>query len=282
MKFNIIVPLHVSGIWIPRYTDNPLETGSIGAGLNLSLKAIAEVERGSCEILVNNERRVFMDVAQKICSETGYDVSTKLWTPVELGSGFGLSAAILIAHALGSYFSAGQASIKALQRAHYYEVLNRTGLGDVIAIYTGGLAIRTKPGAPGIGYAYRIIPRTRVDLVAIDLGYREHTAQMLDRISSEIASIGSRLLERVIETEDLRVYFESSRLYTSLLFNYEKAREIARQVRGLIDYYLKKSALIMWIERDSIHDALSAIYKLNHKVFYTRISSTGVFVDYST
>ena len=40
---------------------------------------------------------------------------------------------------------------KRAQIAHYAEIVCRTGLGTVIAEYTGGLETRTSAGAPGIG-----------------------------------------------------------------------------------------------------------------------------------
>jgi pantoate kinase len=50
--------------------------------------------------------------------------------------------------------------------AHVAEVTNRTGLGDVIGQNTGGLVIRLKPGAPGIGQVDRIpVPPLKVDYV---------------------------------------------------------------------------------------------------------------------
>jgi pantoate kinase len=85
-----------------------------------------------------------------------------------LGSGFGASGAGALgcAYALNHHFSLCLTAGKAASIAHAAEVANGTGLGDVIAQNTGGLVIRIKPGAPGIGQVDRIpVPPTRVDCV---------------------------------------------------------------------------------------------------------------------
>jgi len=86
--------------------------------------------------------------------------------------------------------------LRALQRAHILEVKYKTGLGDVIAEYTGGFVIRVKPGAPGVGVAYRVPVKERVNLVLVEVGKGESTSTMLSRMSGEVISEGERLLSR--------------------------------------------------------------------------------------
>jgi pantoate kinase len=277
----IIIPSHVSGIWVPYYGTNSLESGSIGAGLNLSLYMEAYVVRGPCRVLLNN-REVFNDLAEKICLETGLRTETKIISPIDLGLGFGVSAGILIAHALGSYLLANKPSLKALQKAHVLEVENKTGLGDVIAEYTGGLAIRVKPGAPGVGSAYRVIPREKLHLVITSLSEMESTPMMLSRMSRETVALGEKLLGKIIETEDVSMFFEYSRCFTSKLFNYELLNNVLSGLRGVIDYYLKKSALIIWVEKSYINDVIEVLNNRGFKTHYATISHMGVTVEYTS
>lgn len=93
-------------------------------------------------------------------------VETQLDMP--LGSGFGASGggALGCAYALNSIFDLGLLANQAAAVAHAAEVVNRTGLGDVIAQNTGGLVVRLEPGAPGIGKVDRIpVPPLRIDYV---------------------------------------------------------------------------------------------------------------------
>ncbi|MEM0198763.1 MAG: kinase, partial [Desulfurococcaceae archaeon] len=206
----------------------------------------------------------------------GTSAGVEVELPVELGKGFGASAALLIAHSLASHALAGKPSLRALQVAHIVEVKYRTGLGDVIAEYTGGLAIRVKPGAPGVGLAYRVIPRQRVDLVVAELNGVEDTSRMLSRITSEVYRVGENLLNRVVETEDVHVFFESARKFTSMLFDYTPAKSLLSGLKGVIDYYMKKSALVVWVEREYADDVLSSIKSKGIRAFKTTISPIGV------
>lgn len=273
----IVVPLHVSGIWVPYYSNNPLETGSIGAGLNLAIYLRAAVQPGSCGIIVNG-RDAYVEQAKRICNEVGNNVKVDAHTPFSPSRGFGVSAATLIAHAIAAHKVMKRSLFKALQLAHILEVEYRTGLGDVIAEYLGGFVVRLKPGAPGVGVAYRIILREHVDLVAAELGVSEPTSAMLNRMGPEEYELGTRLLERIVDEEDLRTFFECSREFTSRLFSYSTVRDTVRELRGVIDYYLKKSALVLWVERDHVAEVISWLRNRGIRAFHTTISNTGVLL----
>jgi len=55
------------------------------------------------------------------------------------------------AFALGKLLDPRIASIRAAGFAHSAEIMNHTGLGDVIGQFEGGFEVRILPGAPGIG-----------------------------------------------------------------------------------------------------------------------------------
>jgi pantoate kinase len=275
----VFVPLHVSGIWVAHYSSDPLRTGSTGAGLNISSYLVSEVRPGPCRVVLN-EREVLREPSLRACREAGVSVETRAASPVELGKGFGLSAALLMSHCIGLYVLAEKPLTKALQLAHVLEVEHGTGLGDVVAEWIGGFEVRVEPGAPGVGRAYRIIPRTRVDLVVAELGGFESTASMLSRIPPEVYRLGSELLERVVETEDLQVFFESARRFTSMVFDYAEARRALEGAKGVVGYYLKKSALVVWAERDRVLDVLEALWKAGIKAKWATISPMGVSVVY--
>ena len=72
---------------------------------------------------------------------------------IPIGSGFGVSAAcalgtsLAIAKALKLHLTYNRAA----SIAHLAEIEMKSGLGDVIAEFTGGLVLRLKEGAPGYG-----------------------------------------------------------------------------------------------------------------------------------
>ncbi len=78
--------------------------------------------------------------------------------PVPVGSGFGTSGAgaIGVAIAGSEALGLGLTRLEACQLAHSAEVELRTGLGTVLGQFCGGLEVREKEGAPGVGTAFQI------------------------------------------------------------------------------------------------------------------------------
>jgi len=163
------VPSHITGFFAARRQDDPQKSGSIGCGLALALGATTTIETSpKTEIVLNgqvSEAPVSSFVVDRL-AKSPLRVKTELDMP--LGSGFGASGAGALgcAYALNAHFDLGLTANQAAAVAHVAEVTNRTGLGDVIGQNTGGLVIRLKPGAPGIGQVDRIpVPPLKVDYV---------------------------------------------------------------------------------------------------------------------
>lgn len=167
------VPSHITGFFAAKRQEDPQKSGSIGCGLALALGATTTIEtcpqtNPKTEIVLNgqvSEAPVSRYVVDRL-ARSPVRVKTELDMP--LGSGFGASGAGALgcAYALNAHFDLGLTANQAASVAHVAEVTNRTGLGDVIGQNTGGLVIRLKPGAPGIGQVDRIpVPPLKVDYV---------------------------------------------------------------------------------------------------------------------
>jgi pantoate kinase len=274
MVETIIVPLHISGIWIPQYSDDYFATGSRGAGINISLYLYAKPVDGGCKAVLNGAR-VLDAQSREICSASA-DIGVEAKAPFNLGSGFGISAALLISHSILANLHVNKPILQALQRAHLLEVKYRTGLGDVISEYLGGFVVRVRPGAPGIGEAYRILVKYPVTLVVSELNTFEPTPTMLSRLSREVIDEGEKLLERVLELQDLHTFFECANTFTRKLFDYAIADNIVQGVKGIVGFYRKKSALVLWVEREYVNDIVEKLHSFGLKAFVTTISPTGV------
>ena len=163
------VPSHITGFFAAKRQDDPQKSGSIGCGLALALGATTTIETSpKTEIVLNgqvSEAPVSRYVVDRL-ARSPVRVKTELDMP--LGAGFGASGAGALgcAYALNAHFDLGLTANQAAAVAHVAEVTNRTGLGDVIGQNTGGLVMRLKPGAPGIGQVDRIpVPPLVVDYV---------------------------------------------------------------------------------------------------------------------
>jgi pantoate kinase len=177
MKGSAFVPGHITGFFEIIDHENSIKAGSRGAGVVLdkgvytTVKAkeghgISTVLNGkACECPVSSA------VVKDIIALSGrkYDVEVIHELEIPMGQGYGasgagaLGAALAASKALGLGLTMNQCG----EIAHRAEVLNRTGMGDVIAQTAGGLVIRTKPGAPGTGSTDRIFSDEKIVVFAV-------------------------------------------------------------------------------------------------------------------
>jgi pantoate kinase len=278
----VTVPLHVSGIWIPVYGSSPLETGSLGAGLNLTLRLEATGSRGPCSIRLN-EAEVLGDQAREICGEYG-SVKVDARSPVGLGKGYGVSAALLLsASILAAYHNSVAVTVEEAARlAHKLEVKYGTGLGDITTEYYGGPEIRVKPGPPGIGIIEKILLREKPILIAAALPGETPTSEMLRRISSETYEEGGILLERLRGRPSLMEYFRVAEEFTRLIFDYSLVDDLLSNYKDRIrGYYLKKKALIIWAEENRAGEIMDYLRRMGLKAYLTTISYEGLRLEYT-
>lgn len=281
VRFLIIkIPHHVSGLWIPVRSQNPLKSGSIGAGLNISIASRALIVEDECTIVLNSQE-VMKEQAQVICNYFQTKAGVKVETPLVLGKGFATSSSLLISHSLANAFKSGKPFIRAFQKAHELEVVHGTGLGDVISQYYGGFVIRTTPGPPGIGSALKIPLKNPVKLVVASLPRTESTVDMLKRAPLELYKRGLLLLRRVENTEDLMEFFHAAREFTMRIFDYSAIPSEIFNHSGVVGFYLKKSALVIWAEKDSVNEIVDILSNKKLSVYECEISKQGVDIEHT-
>lgn len=162
-------PGHVTGIFAPAGPEkNILRRGSIGAGFSIS-SGITTTARAygaklkGFSISVDGIRVLNAPVSSHVA---GYYLnlidrsiflqinhSTKI--PIGFGLGSSGAAALSLSYALNDSLKMGFSKVQAAQVAHCAEIVCKTGLGTVAALYVGGYEIRLKPGAPGKGLMFR-------------------------------------------------------------------------------------------------------------------------------
>lgn len=216
------VPAHITGFFAAARREEPRLSGSIGAGLCLSLGATTSAEPapelGRTEILLNgaaSEAPVSRFVAGRLAGDRG---PVRLKTDLEMpfGAGFGASGAGALgaAYALNSCFDLGLTADQAAAVAHEAEVTLRTGLGDVIAQNCGGLVVRLQPGAPGTG----IIDRIPVSPIPISYVVRGpiSTKDVLSdaRAMKAVNAAGEEALKELLKKPTFANFMRLSRCFT--------------------------------------------------------------------
>jgi pantoate kinase len=212
------VPSHITGFFAAKRQNDPLRSGSIGCGLCLSLGATTTVGAAEeTEILLNGQASdapVSRFVVEKM-ARSPVRVKTQLDMP--LGAGFGASGAGALgaAYALNAYFDLGLTANEAAAVAHEAEVSNRTGLGDVIAQNTGGLAVRLEAGAPGLGVVDRI-PIQPLKISYVVKGPISTKDVLCDqKAMQEINRAGEAALKELLKRPTLKEFMLLSRRFTS-------------------------------------------------------------------
>ncbi len=214
------VPSHITGFFAAHRRGEPHLAGSVGCGLCLSLGATTTIESAphihDTEIYLNgvlSEAPVSRYVVEKLAKEP-VQVKTELQMP--FGAGFGASGAGALgaAYALNSAFDLGLTANGAAAAAHEAEVMNRTGLGDVIAQNAGGLVVRLQPGAPGIGRIDRIpVPPLPISYVVRG---PLSTSQVLsdEKVMTAVNAAGEAALKELLKKPTFTNFLQQSRCFT--------------------------------------------------------------------
>lgn len=239
-------PCHITGVFqIFDQIANPLRVGSKGAGVSLSLGArtAVKVKKGSeshLKVSINNSTASFAQVSEHVIraflsrfdKTTNFDVEVEHQIEVPIGAGFGTSgaAALSLALALNEALGSKMSRIEAAQLAHVAEVECRTGLGTVIAETFGGLEIRVKPGAPGIG-EIKCLPVPEDTVVACHVFGPLSTKEFLTNpgIRARITESGGELTDELIEAPTIINFMKKSRRFA------EQVGLLSEKVRSILN-----------------------------------------------
>ena len=223
MKGSAFVPGHITGFFEIVDHEDSIKAGSRGAGIVLDKGVYTTVkakEGHGTSVTLNGEacecpvsKAVIKDILS--FADTKYEVEVIHGLEVPQGQGFGASgagafgAALAANDALGLNLTMNQCG----EIAHRAEVLNRTGLGDVIAQSTGGLVIRKKPGAPGTGVTDRI--HSDESLVVFTVGHEIKTKSVLldNEKKEKINKIGRVCLKELLKSPNPGNFLALSRKF---------------------------------------------------------------------
>jgi pantoate kinase len=270
----VTIPPHITGFWVPYLTLDPLLSGSVGAGLTLHPPIQIE-ENEESEIRVNGRKLPTFPPRETIEQVTGLSsIGVKVSGNADLGEGYGMSSALSLGISIYSLRKKGCLSLKEAARiAHLAEVLNMTGLGDVIAEITGGgLVLRVRPGPPGIGDAVRIpVNSKRIKVVTAHSGALT-TPEMLRTYGASLMYCGFQALNKFTESPSLESFLSAAHEFSLCTGMLGKALKnqldtlLAGPIKrgGVLGYYRKKNLLTILVHESYLEDVLS---KLAAKAF---------------
>ena len=219
------VPSHITGFFVPFFSDDCLKTGSTGTGVSLSLGVNTKINvmegRGSVDIYLNGTKKNSAPVSLNCINLvkkkylkyfTNKDILIQHESDVPVESGFGASASA----ALGICFSIKDmikmSPEECIKIAHETEVNTLSGLGDVVAEIKGGIEIRKSPGVDG---EIENIPSNGLKVIAISLGMKKTESVLKNPEKVKIIEkCGAKLLKKLISEPTVERMMECSKKFT--------------------------------------------------------------------
>jgi pantoate kinase len=230
-KATAFSPAHITGFFqIFDQPKNPLFKGSRGAGVSLTKGAKTTVRakksvKKSVKIRINGKptetAEASKSVAEAFLSLVGarYQLVIEHEIDVPIGCGLGSSGAgaLSLALALNEALGLGLSRIEAAQIAHVAEVKHRTGLGTVISETFGGMEIRVKPGAPGIGEVKPVTTDSNYVVACLPFGPLSTRKALSDpKLRRLINRYGGKLVDKLVTEPKVGKFLELSRGFAEL------------------------------------------------------------------
>ena len=218
MNAKAFCPGHVTGFFQICETKNMLSTGSRGAGLCLTRGAVSsvsveEAQRPSVSTCLDGNvtnAEVTRAAIRRMIGNEKVKVTVETSLQLPQSQGFGMSAAGALSTSIALADILGRTRQEAFECAHVAEIECISGLGDVSAIWRGGITIRKKAGLPPIGEVLRIKGTPEVTLAVI--GRKLLTKKVLTDPAKRkaINSGGSRKVDELLKEPTLEKLMELS------------------------------------------------------------------------
>ncbi len=199
----IFAPASITCIFSPHVGDDPRSSGSVGVGFTIDRGVIA---KRSTRVEVNGKELYFptVEYVLKKLQIDGVSLSAQL----PFGCGFGMSGASALAAA-----SLAEAPLMEIADvAHEAEVVNLTGLGDVVTQTFGGVVVRRNAACPSKAVVDRFAWDLELDFVVMgEIQTKDILADEIKR--KRISEAGKRWTKEFLRRPTIDNLFSCSKKF---------------------------------------------------------------------
>jgi pantoate kinase len=274
-------PGHITGFFQVIEHDNIFASGSRGAGFCTELGVRSEVwmtdGEGSIEVNINGKPS-FAPVTEyalrRILKTEPYDLNIMTTLGLPISQGFGTSAAGALSASLALSSLMDRPVHEAFEAAHESEIVNHTGMGDVSALFRGGMTFRRKEGLPPLGKVERFDGEPEV--VLCEIGEPIKTTDVLtdERMKTKINAIGKKCVEEFEKDTTASTFSRLSKWFTteSGIASAEAIKAIAEaEIFGQASMSMLGNSVFAFGDIDQLEDVL----RDHGTIFRTKVDLYG-------
>jgi len=267
MKAVAFAPGHITGFFEICTDDNNEVVGSRGAGVCISLGSYACAERTDAPLTIHGNVGKGEVTRKALQMITGKGISVMLKNELPISQGFSVSASSSLAATLSAAVVLGIPERKALEATHAAELGERTGLGDAVASFTGGMEIRKQPGIEG--EIEKVPSRKRLLIAVVDREIRTRDILSSDAAIERINEVGRECLDTFMRNKSVEHLLD-----VSLDFSLRSGLADERMKRVLME-----ARRIGRISLCMLGRSLFAIYSREMKKFFSRYEHYECVID---
>ncbi len=217
-------PAHITGIFeIYNSKPEPLSCGSRGVGFcidnGVSTFVLAKKSsKQNIRIIFNGKNisgKTTKNAIKSLIDNARLEITVFSFTDLPVAQGFGISGASALSStiALNSALKLDLKYDDLVNIAHKAEIINGTGLGDVIAQATGGVVLRTREGGFSFGVVKKIVfDQSNSQGVICVVGDELSTSNIIknQKYIKKINLVAKKYLERFQNSPTLESFVECS------------------------------------------------------------------------